>query len=81
MSLALMELNASRTAARADAAGEPILLLDQNRMLWDQIQIRRGLLALERARELGGAGGFYALQASIVACHARASAADASTSS
>jgi RNA polymerase sigma factor (sigma-70 family) len=70
--LALMELNASRAAARTDAAGEPILLLDQNRVLWDLIQIRRGLQALARARELGGAGGFYALQAAIVACHARA---------
>ena len=73
--LALMELNASRTAARTDAAGEPILLPDQNRALWDQLQIRRGLLALRRADELGGAGGFYALQAAIVACHARAGAA------
>ena len=53
--LALMELNASRTAARTDAAGEPILLLDQDRALWDQLQIRRGMLALGRARELGGA--------------------------
>src|SRR5712664_1485424 len=61
--LALMELNASRTAARTDAAGAPILLLDQNRALWDQLQIRRGLQALDRARELGGAGGCYALQA------------------
>ena len=68
--LALMELNASRTAARTDAAGEPVLLLDQNRALWDQFQIRRGLQALGRARELGGAGGFYALQAAIIACHA-----------
>ena len=76
-SLALMELNASRTAARTDAAGEPILLLEQNRALWDQLQIRRGLQALARARELGGADGFYALQAAIVACHARASTADA----
>jgi predicted RNA polymerase sigma factor len=74
--LALMELNASRTAARTDAAGEPILLLDQNRALWDQLQIRRGLQALGRARELGGAGGFYALQAAIVACHAEAITAD-----
>jgi RNA polymerase sigma factor (sigma-70 family) len=71
--LALMELNASRTAARTDAAGEPILLMDQNRGLWDQLQIRRGMLALARSRELGGIGGFYALQAAIVACHARAS--------
>ena len=70
--LALMELNASRAAARVDAAGEPILLLDQNRALWDQLQIRRGMQALGQARELGGAGGFYALQAAIVACHAQA---------
>jgi RNA polymerase sigma factor (sigma-70 family) len=74
--LALMELNAARTAARTDAAGEPILLLDQNRALWDQFQIRRGMQALGRARELGGAGGFYALQAAIVACHAGAGTAD-----
>jgi RNA polymerase sigma factor (sigma-70 family) len=72
--LALMELNASRIAARTDAAGEPILLSDQNRALWDQLQIRRGMQALGRARELGGAGGIYALQAAIVACHARAPA-------
>jgi len=70
--LALMELNASRTSARTDAAGDPILLMDQNRALWDQLQIRRGMLALARARELGGSSGFYALQAAIVACHARA---------
>jgi RNA polymerase sigma factor (sigma-70 family) len=70
--LALMELNASRIAARTDATGEPILMLDQNRALWDQLQIRRGLQALSRAGELGGARGFYALQAAIVACHARA---------
>ena len=70
--LALMELNASRTAARTDAAGEPILLMDQNRGLWDQLQIRRGMSALARARELGGAGRFYALQAAIIACHAQA---------
>jgi RNA polymerase sigma factor (sigma-70 family) len=75
--LALMELNASRTAARAGAAGEPILMLEQNRALWDQLQIRRGLQALARARELGGAGGFYALQAAIIACHAQAGTADA----
>jgi RNA polymerase sigma factor (sigma-70 family) len=73
--LALMELNASRTAARTDAQGEPILLLEQNRGLWDQLLIRRGLLALGRARELGGAGGNYALQAAIVACHAGAATA------
>jgi RNA polymerase sigma factor (sigma-70 family) len=70
--LALMELNASRTAARTDASGAPILMLDQNRALWDQFQIRRGMQALGRARELGGAGGFYALQAAIIACHALA---------
>ncbi|MEA2807970.1 MAG: hypothetical protein QOJ17_2111, partial [Rhodospirillaceae bacterium] len=70
--LALMELNTSRTAARTDAAGEPILMLDQNRALWDQFEIRLGLQALGRARELGGAGGFYVLQAAIIACHARA---------
>src|SRR5260221_4373208 len=68
--LALMELNASRLAARTDEAGDPILLMDQNRGLWDRLQIRRGMLALKRARELGGAGGFYALQAAIVASHA-----------
>jgi RNA polymerase sigma factor (sigma-70 family) len=70
--LALMELNASRTAARTDPAGEPILMLDQDRALWDQLQIRRGVRALGRACELGGAGGFYALQAAIIACHAQA---------
>ncbi len=75
--LALMELNASRLAARTDEAGDPILLMDQNRGLWDQLQIRRGMLALKRARELGGAGGFYALQAAIVACHAEANSPDA----
>ena len=74
--LALMELNASRTAARTDAAGDPILLMDQNRMLWDRLQIRRGLAALARAYELGGARGFYGLQAAIVACHARAGTPD-----
>jgi RNA polymerase sigma factor (sigma-70 family) len=73
--LALMELNASRAAARIDAQGDPILLLEQNRALWDQLQIRRGLQALCRAHELGGAGGNYAVQAAIVACHARATTA------
>jgi predicted RNA polymerase sigma factor len=71
----LMELNASRAAARTDAAGEPVLMLDQNRALWDQIQIRRGMQALGRARELGGAGGSYVLQAAIIACHAAAGTA------
>ncbi|VIO67061.1 RNA polymerase sigma factor [Bradyrhizobium ivorense] len=75
--VALMELNASRMAARIDAAGEPILLMEQNRALWDRLQIRRGQLALARARELGGAGGFYALQAAIVACHAEAATSEA----
>jgi RNA polymerase sigma factor (sigma-70 family) len=70
--LALMELNASRAAARTDEAGNPVLLMDQDRALWDQLQIRRGMRALGRARELGGEGGFYALQAAIVACHATA---------
>jgi RNA polymerase sigma factor (sigma-70 family) len=74
--LALMELNASRTAARTDATGEPILMLDQNRALWDQLQIRRGMQALGRAQELGGAGGYYVLQAAIIACHAQASTPD-----
>jgi predicted RNA polymerase sigma factor len=74
--LALMELNASRIAARTDAAGDPILLMDQNRMLWDRLQIRRGLAALARAYELGGGQGFYALQAAIVGCHARAATPD-----
>ena len=73
--VALMELNASRTAARTDAAGEPILLLEQNRALWDQLQIRRGMRALIRARELGGTRGFYVLQAAIIACHAEAKTA------
>jgi RNA polymerase sigma factor (sigma-70 family) len=75
--LALMELNASRSAARTDALGEPILLLEQNRTLWDRLQIRRGLKALARARELGGADGFYVLQAAIIACHAEPTTADA----
>ena len=74
--LALMELNGSRLAARTDKAGDPILLMDQNRMLWDRLQIRRGLTVLARAYELGGGQGFYALQAAIVACHARAATPD-----
>ncbi len=71
--VALMEIQASRSHARTGASGEPILLLDQNRALWDQLLIRRGLAALERAEKLGGARGPYALQAAIAACHARAS--------
>lgn len=70
--VALMDLNAARARARIDANGDPILLMDQDRVLWDRSQIRRGLRALERARELGGAGRFYALQAAIGACHATA---------
>jgi len=69
---ALMEIQASRTRARVGPSGEPILLLDQNRAHWDQLLIRRGLAALERAEKLGGAGGPYTLQAAIAACHARA---------
>jgi RNA polymerase sigma factor (sigma-70 family) len=75
--LSLMELNAARSAARTDANGDPVLLMDQNRALWDQLQISRGLRSLVRAHALGGGRGFYALQAEIVACHARASGADA----
>jgi RNA polymerase sigma-70 factor (ECF subfamily) len=70
--VALMEIQASRFGARVDAAGEPILLLDQNRARWDQLLIRRGLAALDQAEVLGGAPGPYALQAAIAACHARA---------
>ena len=70
--VALMEIQASRSRARTGASGEPILLLDQNRALWDQLLIRRGLAALERAEKLGGTRGPYALQAAITACHARA---------
>jgi RNA polymerase sigma factor (sigma-70 family) len=70
--VALMEIQASRTNARVGPGGEPILLLDQNRGQWDQLLIRRGLAALARAEELGGALGPYALQAAIAACHARA---------
>jgi predicted RNA polymerase sigma factor len=70
--VALMEIQASRTAARVGPSGEPILLLEQNRARWDQLLIRRGLTALERAERLGGARGPYALQAAIAACHARA---------
>ena len=70
--VALMEIQASRNAARVGPAGEPVLLLDQDRARWDQLLIRRGLAALQRAEELGGALGPYALQAAIAACHARA---------
>jgi RNA polymerase sigma factor (sigma-70 family) len=74
--VALMEIQASRTHARIGPAGEPILLFDQNRARWDQLLIRRGLAALERAERLGGAHGRYALQAALAACHARARTPD-----
>jgi RNA polymerase sigma factor (sigma-70 family) len=70
--VALMEIQASRTRARTGPSGEPVLLLEQDRGRWDQLLIRRGLAALERAEQLGGALGPYALQAAIAACHARA---------
>jgi RNA polymerase sigma-70 factor (ECF subfamily) len=70
--VALMEIQASRARARVGPSGEPILLLDQNRGLWDHLLIHRGLAALDRAAKLGGARGPYALQAAITACHARA---------
>ncbi|WP_095992056.1 RNA polymerase sigma factor [Cystobacter fuscus] len=70
--VALMELQASRLRARVGPSGEPVLLLDQNRGRWDQLLIRRGLAALERAEALGGARGPYTSQAAIAACHARA---------
>jgi RNA polymerase sigma-70 factor (ECF subfamily) len=80
---ALMELQAARAAARIDSTGEPVLLLEQDRRRWDQIQLRRGLAALDRAeglsrgrmagsRRQGSASGPYTLQAAIAACHARA---------
>jgi RNA polymerase sigma factor (sigma-70 family) len=74
--VALMEIQASRTAARVGASGEPVLLLEQNRARWDQMLIRRGLAALARAESLGGAFGPYALQAAIAACHGRARTAE-----
>ncbi len=70
--VALMEIQASRLRARIGPSGEPVLLLDQDRSRWDQLLIRRGLAALERAERLGGALGPDALQAAIAACHARA---------
>jgi len=70
--VALMEIQASRLRARTGPSGAPILLLDQDRGRWDQLLIRRGLAALERAEALCGALGPYALQAAITACHARA---------
>jgi len=74
--VALMEIQSSRFKARVGPTGEPILLLDQNRALWDHLLIRRGLAALERAERLGRPFGPYTLQAAIAACHARAGRAD-----
>jgi RNA polymerase sigma factor (sigma-70 family) len=74
--VALMEIQASRSRARVDTAGEPVLLFDQNRAEWDQLLIRRGLAALAHAENLGGAPGPYLLQAEIAACHARARTAE-----
>ena len=73
--VALMEIQSSRTGARTNALGEPILLLDQNRAQWNQLLIQRGLTALQRAQGLGGPSGPYAVQAGIAACHARAATA------
>jgi len=75
--VALMELQASRMRARLGPAGEPILLLDQDRARWDQLLIRRGLAALARAEALAAPSGVYTLQAAIAACHARARTAAA----
>ena len=74
--VALMEIQASRSRARLGPKGEPILLLDQDRARWDHVLVRRGLVALERAEQLGGSLGPYALQAAIAACHARAHTAE-----
>ncbi len=73
--VALMEIQTSRTRARTGSNGEPVLLLEQNRALWDRILIDRGLAALKRAARLGGELGPYRLQAEIAACHARATTA------
>src|SRR5262249_52068268 len=72
---ALLEIQASRTRARTRVQGEPVLLLDQDRALWDQLLIRRGLAALARAQQVGPLGP-YGLQAAIAACHAQARTAD-----
>jgi RNA polymerase sigma factor (sigma-70 family) len=74
--LALMELNASRTAARRGSNGEAVLLPDQDRSLWDDAQIQRGMTSLEHAQRLGGEAQYYALQAAIAACHMRARTAE-----
>jgi RNA polymerase sigma factor (sigma-70 family) len=74
--VALMEIQASRSRARVGPSGAPVLLLDQDRARWDYVLVRRGLASLERAEQLGGAQGPYALQAAIGACHARARTGD-----
>ena len=74
--LALMELNASRTAARRGSNGEAVLLPEQDRSLWDDAQIQRGMTSLEHAQRLGGEAKYYALQAAIVACHMQARTAE-----
>jgi predicted RNA polymerase sigma factor len=74
--VALMEIQSSRARARVGPDGAPVLLLDQDRSKWDQLLIRRGLAALERASQLGKALGPYGLQAAIAACHARARKAE-----
>ncbi|REE94628.1 RNA polymerase ECF family sigma subunit [Paenibacillus taihuensis] len=74
--VALMEIQSSRFRARVSPSGEPILLMDQNRALWDHLLIHRGLAAIKRAERLGHAFGSYLLQASIAACHARARTAE-----
>jgi predicted RNA polymerase sigma factor len=74
--VALMELQASRTAARVSASGDPILLFKQHRSRWDQLLIRRGFAALARAQSFEGALGPYALQGAIAACHAQARTAE-----
>jgi len=74
--VALMEIQASRTNARVDAEGRPVLLMDQDRSCWAPLLIRRGFAALARAEALGGARGLYALQAALAACHARAHQAE-----
>ena len=74
--VALMEIQASRLRARVGPSGEPVLLLDQDRGRWDQLLIRRGLAALDRAEALGDELGVYGLQAAIAACHARARSAE-----
>ena len=73
--VALMEIQASRLRARSGPGGEPVLLMDQNRALWDRLLIHRGLIALGRGQALGETRGPYLLQAAIAACHARAATA------